>query len=58
MRSRMDNKRREKWQLKTKKLAKLFSNIKFEGRNSNCRLCKQEEETTDHLISGFAQASM
>jgi hypothetical protein len=58
MRSRMDKERRQEWQLKTKKLAKLFSNIKFERRKSKCRLCKQEEETTDHLISGCAQASM
>jgi len=54
----MDKERRQEWQLKTKKLAKLFSNIKFERRKSKCRLCKQEEETTDHLISGCAQASM
>jgi hypothetical protein len=58
MRSGVDNKRREEWQLKTKKIAKFFSNIKFEGRNSKCRLCKQEEETTDHLTSGCVQASM
>jgi hypothetical protein len=58
MKNRLDNKRREKWQLKTKKLAQFFSKIKFEGRNTKCRLCKQNEETTDHLMSGCAQASM